>query len=163
MKRRYLLISLICLMCSLAGMAQELDSFRSRQPREVVEPEVRARQLADELQVELELTQKQYKKIYKLFLQEEKERSETRPDFGRQGPPPGGRREGGPPPDRGSDFSADRPQKRMEVDPEQMQKAVEEKEKKMKKILTDEQYEKWSSLEKEKERRKLPWELREED
>ncbi len=115
------------------------------------------------MQVELELTQKQYKKIYKLFLQEEKERSETRPDFGRQGPPPGGRREGGPPPDRGSDFSADRPQKRMEVDPEQMQKAVEEKEKKMKKILTDEQYEKWSSLEKEKERRKLPWELREED
>ncbi len=163
MKRRYLLISLICLMCPLAGMAQELDSFRSRQPREVVEPEVRARQLADEMQVELELTQKQYKKIYKLFLQEEKERSETRPDFGRQGPPPGGRREGGPPPDRGSDFSADRPQKRMEVDPEQMQKAVEEKEKKMKKILTDEQYEKWSSLEKEKERRKLPWELREED
>ncbi|MCD8029488.1 MAG: DUF4890 domain-containing protein [Bacteroides sp.] len=161
MKRRYILISLICLICPLAGMAQEPDTSRPRQPREVVEPEVRARQMADEMQVKLELDQKQYKKIYKLFLREEKERSQTRPDPGRQGPPPGGRREGGPPPDRNREFSADRPQTRRGIDPEQMQKAIEEKNKKIKKILTDEQYEKWSSLEKEKERKKLPWELKE--
>lgn len=112
------------------------DERERREPRfrEIVSPEKSARQATNEMKRTLQLTDKQYDKIYKLNLKEEKARYKAMNDnkksqgYGRPGMGgPGGRPGMGP----------------SEEELKKMQKAAAKKEKKMKKILTAEQYAKW--------------------
>lgn len=169
MRRNLKMVGLaVCLACCTGLVnAQEAGGMQERQqekrlPREVPNPEKIATQMTDQMKNTLQLTDKQYKKIYKLNLKEQKERfktiqgsSEQRPPMGEgrgmrgegggrphmgEGEPPmmgeggfRGRMGGGPMMNRDKD-SAD-----------EQKKAAEAKEKKIKKILTTEQYEKWQA------------------
>ena len=127
-------------------------------------PEKAAQRRTDEMDKMLDLTEKQYKKIYKLFLKEEKERVEAlmeRHPGGMNGQPPMGGRpprgEGRPPmgggmppqgggfPGMGEDADEMTPEERMKAHVEEIQKEQEKREKKIRKILTDEQYEIWQT------------------
>lgn len=126
--------------------------------KEIPNPEKAARKRVDELDKVLHLSKKQYKKIYKLLLKEERDRLEQEigymsmrterplPPMGGGYPPagsghPGGFREG---------FKGERPpmpppagdEERAEKEAERIKK----KTKKMRKILTDEQYDIWLTL-----------------
>lgn len=134
------------------------------QQKEVPNPEKAAQRRTDEMDKMLDLTEKQYKKIYKLFLKEEKEKVEAlmeRHPEGRSGQPPMGGRpprgEGRPPmgggmppqgggfPGMGGDTDDMTPEERMKARGEEIQKEQEKWEKKIRKILTDEQYEIWQA------------------
>lgn len=126
------------------------------QKKEVPNPEKAAQRRTDEMDKMLDLTEKQYKKIYKLFLKEEKEKVEAlmehhpggmngQPPMGGHRPPMGG---GMPPrgggfPGMGGDTDGMTPEERMKARGEEIQKELEKREKKIRKILTDEQYEIW--------------------
>ncbi|MDN0065013.1 DUF4890 domain-containing protein [Bacteroides gallinaceum] len=111
------------------------------QVKEVPNPEKMAKRRTDEMNELLQLSEKQYKKIYKLYLKQEKEKVERMterhlPEGGGGMPPQGGmppRMEGMP------------PSMPMKNEREDMQKQIKKFDKKLKKILTDEQYEIWSS------------------
>lgn len=114
--------------------------------KELPNPEKAARRMTDEMQKSLGLTDKQYKKVYKLNLKEEKARVEqmkargadgNRPPMmggapGRGFPPMGGNGGPGMPPPSSSGKN-------------DMRSLMEKKDKQMKKILTEEQYAKWHS------------------
>lgn len=119
------------------------------QKKEVPNPEKAAQRRTDEMDKMLDLTEKQYKKIYKLFLKEEKERVEAlmeRHPGGMNGQPPMGGRpprgEGRPPmgggmppqgggfPGMGEDADEMTPEERMKAHVEEMQKEQEKREKK---------------------------------
>lgn len=116
--------------------------------KEIPNPEKTARRLTDEMDKVLNLTEKQYKKIYKLNLKEEREKLEAligrgdkeagRPPMMGGGQPPmmGGR--GGHPMMRPS---GDREEKKKE-----MEERSEKRMKKIRKILTDEQYDLWLTM-----------------
>lgn len=147
----------LALFGSLACMATPFDmvqSQNSQTKQELPNPEKSARRQTNKLKETLNLTDKQYKQIYKLNLKEEKAKLNTQTNQNRplmpigqmgnggdgmmppMGPPPGGdSMEGGMERPRPSD---------------DMQKQMEEREKKMKKILTDEQYKKWKEIKPEK-------------
>ena len=146
MKLIGLAVSLTC--CAGFINAQEAYEPQERQqqekhlPRKVLNPEKVAIQMTEQMNKLLQLTDKQYKKIYKLNLKEQKaffkamqNSDDYRPPMGegpgmRGGRPPMG---GGQPPMMSRDTNSADSQK----------KAAETKEKKIKKILTKEQYEKW--------------------
>ncbi len=103
---------------------------------EQLDPEAVAKQKTEKMSRELLLTEKQYKKVYKLYLKEEKARNQNTyggfpmgvgmPPMGGGMPPMGG---GMPPMGmRGNQDSEERIAK------------------KLKKILTEQQYDKWESL-----------------
>lgn len=126
------------------------------QKKEIPNPEKEARRRTDEMDKLLQLTEKQYKKIYKLYLKEEKEKVEKMSGFGGGMPPmgggmmpPGGNGRppmGMPPAGERPDFGNSRPEMgdRKSIE-EDMKKRREAKLKKIRKILTDEQYDKWIS------------------
>lgn len=156
----------ICLMCCTgmvhaqeAPAAQERQQQEKRLPREVPNPEKIATQLTNQMKESLQLTDKQYKKIYKLNLKEQKEHFKSMQNTGEQRPPMGGPgMQGGRPPMGGGGeppmmgeggFPGRRgggPMMNRESNSADSQKkAAEAKEKKIKKILTTEQYEKWQA------------------
>jgi Spy/CpxP family protein refolding chaperone len=98
MKRNMKLIGLAaCLIsCTSLAVAQENPEPQERQqheqclPREVPNPEKIATQMTDQMQESLQLTEKQYKKIYKLNLKEQKEHFKAMQNSGEQRPPMGG-------------------------------------------------------------------------
>lgn len=113
------------------------------QVKEVPNPEKMAKRRTDEMNELLQLSEKQYKKIYKLYLKQEKEKVERMterhlPEGGRPPMPP----EGGGMPPRMEGMPPSMP---MKNEREDMQKQIKKFDKKLKKILTDEQYEIWSS------------------
>lgn len=120
--------------------------------KEIPNPEKAARKLTDEMDELLQLTEKQYKKIYKLNLKEEKEKIERMTgknpfEGGRPPMPP----MGGMPPQGGfPPMNGMRPPMPENMQ-EDMQDRIEKRNKKLKKILTDEQYEKWMSRKPEPE------------
>ena len=81
MKRNMKLIGLAACLISCTSLAvaqenpepQERQQHEQRLPREVLNPEKIATQMTDQMQESLQLTEKQYKKIYKLNLKEQKE------------------------------------------------------------------------------------------
>ena len=81
MKRNMRLIGLAACLISCSSLAvaqdhpepQERQQHEQRLPREVPNPEKIATQMTDKMQESLQLTEKQYKKIYKLNLKEQKE------------------------------------------------------------------------------------------
>ncbi len=123
--------------------------------REVPNPEKMARKETDRLKEVLDLTDKQYKKVYKLLLKEQRELLESmtqRPPMmgGEGGPRPP--HEGGMPPmgmGEGRPEGMHRPPM-MEApkheSAEDMQKRIAKKNKKMKKILTESQYDQWLGM-----------------
>ena len=86
MKRNMRLIGLAACLISCSSLAvaqdhpepQERQQYEQRLPHEVPNPEKIATQMTDRMQESLQLTEKQYKKIYKLNLKEQKEREEIR-------------------------------------------------------------------------------------
>lgn len=135
---------------------------KMEQKKEVPNPERAARKRADEMDSLLNLTEKQYKKIYKLYLKEEKEKIEKmfslgggqppmnggRPPMGMGQPPMGG----GFPPMGGNrpEFWEGGPKMPPEHIKEKMAEEMKEREEKMlkkiRKILNDEQYDKWLEM-----------------
>ena len=118
--------------------------------KEIPNPEKTARRLTDEMDKVLNLTEKQYKKIYKLNLKEEREKLEALIGHGdkESGRPPmmdGGRPPmmgGGQPPMMGGrgGHPMMRPSDDHEKMKEDIEKRAEKKMKKLRKILSDEQY-----------------------
>jgi hypothetical protein len=159
MKRNMKLIGLAACLISCTSLAvaqenpepQERQQHEQRLPREVLNPEKIATQMTDQMQESLQLTEKQYKKIYKLNLKEQKEHFKAMQNSGEQRPPMGGPgMRGGEPPMMGEGGfpggMGERPMMNKEQDSADAQKkAAETKEKKIKKILTTEQYEKWQA------------------
>lgn len=107
---RYIFVSMLFIpagVCSqnVPDMFPSQEKPMKRPP--VVNPEREAERLTDEMQHELQLTDKQYKKVYKLFLKEQKliAEMEVRHLRGKAGdfPPPNRRPEGSgfPPPPPG--------------------------------------------------------------
>lgn len=65
----------VCLTCGAVQLQAQEPEPRAGQkelPREVPSPEKAAQQITDQMQKELQLTDKQYKKVYKLNLKEQK-------------------------------------------------------------------------------------------
>lgn len=118
--------------------------------RALPNPEKAAQKKTDEMNRLVNLTDKQYKKIYKLFLKNEKERLEmTMPR------PADDPFQGGMPPVRG-DLSLERkgrpdggPLGPGKERPEEMRQQQEKMEKKIRKILTKEQYKIWEDKQKD--------------
>ncbi len=152
---------LLCIglsMLALQVQAQELPEAapapESRAYREVPNPEKAARKETDCLKAALNLTDKQYKKVYKLLLKEQRELLENmtqRPPMmgGEGGPRPP--HEGGMPPmgmGEGRPEGMHRPPMGApkSESAEDLQKRIEKKNKKMKKILTEAQYDQWLGM-----------------
>lgn len=163
MKRFMLIAGAVCLsLCQLvaqeAGRDERPDSLQGPERRmvEPPDPEKEAKAQTDRLKEALQLTDKQYKKIYKLNLKEQKERLEARsgrPGNGRPMPPDGMRPPGGNggnfPPQMGEGDFPPRmgmPPSDLEERAEKQRKQAEKRDKKMKKILTDEQYARWKAM-----------------
>ncbi len=125
--------------------------------REVPNPEKMAQKETDRLKEALNLTDKQYKKVYKLILKEQRELLENRmqrpPMMGANGRGSRPPHEGGMPPmgmGEGAPDGMHRPPM-MDGAPkpesaEDMQKRIAKKNKKMKKILTETQYDQWLGM-----------------
>lgn len=87
----------MCAPLSVSANVRYDDPQEKVQKKEVPNPEKAAQRRTDEMDKTLNLTEKQYKKIYKLFLKEEKEKVEAmmqRHPRGMNGQPPMG---GSPP------------------------------------------------------------------
>lgn len=97
-------MALMCASLSASANIRYDDPQEEVQKKEVPNPEKAAQRRTDEMDKALNLTEKQYKKIYKLFLKEEKEKVENmmqRHPGGMNGQPPMGGRPpmgGGRPP-----------------------------------------------------------------
>ncbi len=138
--------------------------------KDIPSPEGNARRITEVMRTRLGLTEKQEKKIYKIQLEEQKKIFKYRPTPQRgkekgvgERPPRGHRMAGGPPPMSGGlngmgggrppmppregAWNDDRP------DPEkiakELAKAAQKRDKKLKKVLDQEQYNRWKVLEKE--------------
>ena len=88
-------MALMCAPLSASANIRYDDPQEEVQKKEVPNPEKAAQRRADEMDKALNLTEKQYKKIYKLFLKEEKEKVENmmqRHPGGMDGQPPMGGR-----------------------------------------------------------------------
>ncbi len=155
----------MCAPLSASANVRYDDPQEKVQKKEVPNPEKAAQRRTDEMDKALNLTEKQYKKIYKLFLKEEKEKVEAmmqRHPGGMDGQPPMGGRHpmgggrppmGGGMPPQGGGFpgmggapEGMSPEERMKEHAEKMQKEQEKREKKIRKILTEEQYATWQTV-----------------
>lgn len=150
--------------CGGTAMAQEADKDmpdRSEKHYKPVplSPEKSARQTTDRMDSLLNLTKKQYDKLYKLNLKWAREDAENKTAAPRMG----GRPEGGPgsggrgmgqgprgnrPPEGMErrpprDFAPSGDREDMEKQRKKMEKQRKKREKKLKKILSDEQYARW--------------------
>lgn len=118
--------------------------------REIFTPEQVAKHETDRLKEVLELSEKQYKKVYKLLLKEQRALLENRMPHSPMGMDN--------PMFMDDDFERNdfRPPHQMtppsdrlpfdKENAEEMQKRIKKKNKKMKKILTESQYDKWLSM-----------------
>ena len=70
-------MALMCAPLSASANVRYDDPQEKVQKKEVPNPEKAAQRRTDEMDKALNLTEKQYKKIYKLFLKEEKEKVEA--------------------------------------------------------------------------------------
>lgn len=66
----------VCLLCGLV-CTQAQEQEKKQLPREVPSPEKAARKMTDRMKEELQLTDKQYDKLYKLNLKEQQEHFAT--------------------------------------------------------------------------------------
>ena len=149
-----ILFTLFGLLCCNIITNTAAQTFEKRDfPKERLSPELTARKKTEQMDKLLQLSEKQFKKIFKLNLKEAKSIDVQRKN--RQGimsPPM---------PDRNQDKFPHRPPMRKffnEVsmqphpqplqNPEKLKKEIREREKKLKKILTEEQYNTWKEYQK---------------
>ena len=161
-KLNFFVVCLGILCCALQMQAQDslMMGEARKMPREVPNPERIAQRETDRLKDVLDLTDKQYKKVYKLLLKEQQEMFENRMPFPPNRPgmgsfPPGG---GNMPPmgEPGNlgNGAMGMPRPPMGMDgpkketAEEIEKRIEKKNKKMKKILTESQYTQWLDMNK---------------
>jgi hypothetical protein len=168
LKTRYLL--LICTLLYLVGV-QAQNPEKKQLPREVPSPERVATKMTDEMKRDLQLSEKQYDKIYDLNLKEQKivfENVLSHPALGNEERPQMGEH-----PNFGGEHEHSRENGGGEIghgmrrnhfnssenfghhsmsqeSAERLKKVVESNEKKFKKILTKEQYAKWEEIKKTK-------------
>lgn len=153
--RKLLQTALVVLLTSLSVNTMAQQPNGDGRKHEIPSPEKIAKQITDEMNTTVQLNDKQYKKVYKLLLkdqraQQKKQSSSSdnsnRPPMGGpggdmgEGMPPMG---GDMPPMMGEDSSsASSPQEIAEA----KKKAEEKKDNKLKKILTAEQFSKWKAV-----------------
>lgn len=165
MKRLCYAVGIVMMTSFLALPTTAVAQESARTERhELPNPERSAKQLTDKMQEELGLTDKQYKKIYKLNLKEQKKMVEllserSKGDF----PPKDGERPQGPrPPMGGPQGSPGKPGERPDMkgphpgNNSELEELREKNEKKIKKILTDEQYAKWQKMQPQKPPKEMP-------
>ena len=156
-------IAMMASFLTLPITATAQESARTER-HELPNPERSAKQLTDKMQEELGLTDKQYKKIYKLNLKEQKKMVELlserpegnfppkdgeRPQGHR---PPMGSPQGGPgKPGERPDMKGPRPEGNSELE-----ELRAKNEKKLKKILTAEQYAKWQKMQPQRPPKEAP-------
>ena len=137
-----------------SAMAQDTTSTKGQNPPQQqrqapkrLTPQERATMQTDRLKEELELTEDQYKKVYKSILGREKETENIMGSFrpgGRGGMRPGGMGGGGM---RGGAPQVSRVNTGMNDTQEQIKGFRERCDKKIKKALTEEQYAKYQEIE----------------
>ena len=153
MKRIFLIIAAAILALSSA-MAQDTTSTQTRKPQQEhrqppkrMTPKERAQMQSDHLKDSLQLTDDQYKKVYKAILNREKEVENMMPQ-GRPGGMRGGMRPGGMGGGmRGGAPQVSRVSTGMNSTQEQIKASRERCDKKIKKALTEEQYAKYQVIE----------------
>lgn len=158
-KQFWMAVCAALFICGGTAMAQEADKdmpARSEKHYKPVplSPEKSARQTTDRMDSLLNLTKKQYDKLYKLNLKwarEDAENKMTAPHMGRrpEGAPVFGQAGGfgqGPHGNRPPEGMDRRPPRDFALsgDREKMEKQRKKREKKLKKVLTDEQYVRWT-------------------
>lgn len=155
-------IAMMASFLTLPTTAVAQESARTER-HELPNPEHSAKQLTDKMQEELGLTDKQYKKIYKLYLKEQKKMIELLSEQPKDFPPRGGERPQGPrPPMGGPQGGPGRPGERPEMrgprpdGNSELEELREKNEKKIKKILTDEQYAKWQKMQPQRPPKEMP-------
>lgn len=151
MKTRFFLCAALMLL-SLGLSAQTQETGSRPEPPKMKSPAEIAEKKAGMMQREVGLTEKQYKKVYKLFKKDEQYRQNLmeenmgempmgRPD-GMGGPGMGG----GRPPQGGDMSSRPRPEGFPGMGPvEVSEEYIDKQDQKLRKILTDEQYLQWRS------------------
>ena len=144
--KRFILIAAALVLSFSAIMAQDRPQGPGpggERPKQTT-PKERAQMQADRLNKELNLTEKQYKKVYKAILNREKEVANLMPQ-GRPGMRPGGMRPGGGGGVRPPEGMNGRRETKTEMSGTQAQvKASRERcDKKIRKVLSDEQYAKY--------------------
>ena len=87
MKTNFKIAWLIALLAGMPLLLSAQEKDRSSLPREVLSPEKVAKRETDEMKKQLQLTEKQYKKIYKLNLKEQKKRFSAMQNSERPNPP----------------------------------------------------------------------------
>ena len=137
--------------------AQTNAQTSGAEKKEIPNPERAARRQTDKLKADLALTDKQYKKIYKLNLQEQKDMVKNMSNQGMPPMPPRGNRPEGMPP-MGVMPMNGRPEGGFGSRPQtgDMSQQMEKKDKQMKKILTEDQYKKWKAMPQDKGARPQP-------
>ena len=121
-------------------------------------PKERAQMQTDRLNKELNLDEKQYKKVYKAILNREKEVANLMPQGRPGGMRPGGMRPGGMGPGSGGvrppeGMNGHRPRSTEMSGTQAQVKASREKcDKKIRKVLSDEQYAKYEELEAQRQK-----------
>ncbi len=161
MKKVILTVASFCLMAGIAVFAQPAGNAGSQDeqqgpgqaPEQLTTEEIAAR-LTDEMNTTLDLTQKQYKKLSKFNLKDQQEQEELLGNFAgpRPGGPNGGPGMGGPGGQGGQGGQGgpgmgpqgNGPQGTPDLS--ELEDYWAKKEKKLRKILTDEQFDKWYGL-----------------
>ena len=154
--KKILLIAAAVFMSISAMTAQDRPQGPGGERPKQTTPKERAQMQADRLNKELNLTEKQYKKVYKAILNREKEVANLMPQGRPGGMRPGGMRPGGmgsggvrPP----EGMNGQRPRNtEMNSTQEQVKASRERCDKKIKKVLTDEQYAKYEELEAQRQK-----------
>lgn len=146
----------ICL--TLSGTANAYNATQQQEKRvtrhELPNPEKDAERIATEMKKTLDLSDKQYKKVYKFYLKQQKEiveemsSNKNSKDKNRPPMPPqdGNRPPRGERPDMVAGDGKPGGPKMKDGEKSPMQERIEKEQKQMKKILSDEQYEKWLKM-----------------
>ena len=142
---------------SATAQTPDREMRRDRAPRQQVKPETTAQIKTDKMKAELGLSDKQYKKLYKINLKEAQELQAMQPRGPRGERPANGMRPEGPRGERGmigAEGPARPPREGMgpgafgpeRLSPEQLKKNAEKREKKVKKILGEEKFAQWQKI-----------------
>lgn len=159
----------VLMLFCLGGYAQpHSGEARPAEPPQRMTPEQIATRKTEHLNRELGLTEKQFKKVYKIYLKQAQtlqgemesrfaERMESgRPPMGGPGGPGGGMRPGPGGPDMRGERPEGMPRGMMPgISMEESEKDLAARDKKMKKILSEDQYAKWRKLESQMEERRM--------
>lgn len=129
-----IIATLIIVSVAVSAQPPRPQGGHGPRPEKRLSPDEIARKKTDDMDKVLSLDEKQYKKIYRIYLKEENARQQAFEGMGPMGPPPGGM------PPMG-DWEPAKPKVGgKDIDSDEY---IDAREKKFQKILTEEQYMKW--------------------